>query len=164
LQLSNALRPWLALTLAQSQSLKTIANECALTDGNGVFQAQGLLALLYDPETSYDDNACDKGSALQRENSNATTRPESRQKSLLEQQLRVFPNPAQQRTLQVQLPIAEQSAKLQLCNLQGQILQTWSLDQEQSQLMMSVEGLPDGFYFLQWSDGEHTVSTKLILQ
>jgi hypothetical protein len=164
LQLSAALRPWIGLSPANLQALETTAAECALTDGNGVFQAQGLLAFLDDPETNYDDSACDKGQALQGQRSNATTRPESKDTPMLEQQFNASPNPSSQRQITVQVPNTGQIAELQLSNLQGQILKRWSLNKDQQIILISLGDVPDGLFLLRWSDGEINLTTKLILQ
>lgn len=141
------------------------AAECALTDGNGVFQAQGLLAFLDDAETSYDDSACDKGKALQQaEGDNVASQPLERQHFRLEQQFKASPNPSSQRQITVQVPSMGQIAELQLSNLQGQILKRWSLNKDQQIILISLEEIPDGLFLLRWSDGELNLTTKLILQ
>lgn len=165
LQLSAALRPWIGLSAANLQALETTAAECALTDGNGVFQAQGLLAFLDDPETSYDDSACDKGKALQKAaGDNAISQPLDKQRFQLEQQFKASPNPSSQRQITVQVPSTGQAAELQLSNLQGQTLKHWSLNKDQQFILISLEGIPDGLFLLRWSDGELNLTTKLILQ
>lgn len=165
LQLSAALRPWIGLSATNLQALETTAAECALTDGNGVFQAQGLLAFLDDPETYYDDGACDKGKALQKAaGDNAISQPLDKQRFQLEQQFKASPNPSSQRQITVQVPSTGQVAELQLSNLQGQTLKRWSLNKDQQFILISLGGIPDGLFLLRWSDGEINLTTKLILQ
>lgn len=82
--------------------------------------------------------------------------------STTEQGLTVHPNPVTDGQIRVQFPSGV--AELTLFDAVGKKLVNWSLNGYEGDRVLDVKTLPDGMYLLQWSDGEHTISTKLILQ
>ncbi|MEL7221952.1 MAG: T9SS type A sorting domain-containing protein, partial [Bacteroidota bacterium] len=78
--------------------------------------------------------------------------------------LYVSPNPSQERQVQITCPSVGRDAQLSLQSSQGQVLQQWEIATQKSQIILRLDDVPAGVYFLQWSSGENVLTTKLILQ
>jgi PKD repeat protein len=79
-----------------------------------------------------------------------------------ELRLSVQPNPVTDGQVAVIFPPG--GGELSLLDGLGRSIRQWSLSRLEVQRNLEMSGLPQGVYLLQWSDGEHTISTKLILQ
>ncbi len=82
----------------------------------------------------------------------------------LKQQISVYPNPGKQQ-FQLQLPTLPAPARLQLTNLQGQIVfEKATLPRSQQAIKLDLPKLPTGVYLLQVKWGDNTWSTRLTIQ
>ncbi len=74
--------------------------------------------------------------------------------------VRLYPNPADSRIV-IQTQQALKHATIRFVNMTGQLL-TEQFDQEGTLFVLDIEQYPDGIYFLEISEGSHTVRMKVI--
>ncbi len=118
----------------QTAELLSIAEECPMVIGESVFQARSILQMLTDTLVWDDDERCTMAVS-----GSAKGRP-------IYSTLRVYPNPTSA-SVWVELPGKEHVVwQLNLVNLNGSTLATWSLPSGAHQLTLPF--LPVGMYTL----------------
>ena len=82
----------------------------------------------------------------------------------LKQQIRLYPNPGKQQ-FQLKLPVLPAQAKLQLTNLQGQVVfEKADLPRGKQVVKLNLPELPAGVYMLQVKWGDDSWTTRLVIQ
>jgi hypothetical protein len=75
----------------------------------------------------------------------------------------VFPNPAKDRLVVQTKNIADFDRKVELMNLQGQVVQTQILEQGKMVCLFDVTNLPSGMYAVKWLEGKDLKAVKVVV-
>jgi hypothetical protein len=138
-----------------ASSLHFSANQCPDIGGPGVLHARAVLSAYQ--STSYNDSLLCSVQQLIAQPGNNTIRSEQRVTGL-----KVFPNPAQE---QVNLQWETDASQLQIYSATGQFMAQYPLEGVARNFELSLEGYPEGLYFLALKLKDGSSSTiKLIKQ
>jgi len=138
-------------TVAQTQNLLSIAQQCPAQGGSAVFLARDLYTSKVDRSANFDNINC-----------NGVNNRASKENSL-ESAITLVPNPASDVVRLLNLP-TNLEVKIEIVNLQGNLLKTKTFDNSNSTLELSFQEYPSGIYFIRVSSNQQLLSTnKLVI-
>ena len=138
--------------------LDKIASQCPLTGGNAVFQARGMLKLVFGNINYNDDINCLSAQSHSEENDHTV--------SILAQKnnLNVFPNPTDGIiTLRLDYP-TDESTKVEIFNLSGKSITEifFPLGKNEVNINMFNLGIESGTYFYKCNTSANSFKGKII--
>ncbi len=137
---------------SQLAQIEIIAGKCPLSDGNAVYFARGLLAMVKD--TIFDDaGICNAGQGQRQAGQGDETNP-----------VKLYPNPASgQITLEFEENI-ESEHELTIYSVTGQQYASYKLTEDQKSFLIDISIIPSGLYFYKISRKGHSLQNgKLII-
>lgn len=163
MQLSTITAPWESPTQADATELITIANECPLTAGNGVFKARAQLAILLRMDVDYLENCGTKNEALKKSEDSDSIGLFGKTRLSETKNFRVYPNPAKDQFF-VELPKLKSRAYLQVFDSYGRLITRYELQgNHQELLVIDTRGYSKGLYYLQFLNQTMQTSKKIII-
>ena len=80
----------------------------------------------------------------------------------MEQQLKLYPNPVAT-TLNLELPVGVSSTEVKVMNAPGQVVYNQEVPAGVSNLVIPVEGMSNGIYFMKIQQADYQVTRKFIV-
>jgi hypothetical protein len=150
---------------SQKTILYSVAVQCSLTGGEGVYWARGLYTLI-DDDVIFDDNCGFDQVEYVQNNANElfNQKKELGNKDETEEEYRLYPNPTKDYLTLEYLNDSETSKALRIFDIYGKMLKEQQLSLSDNHITINVSNYPKGVYFVQIQGKEEIeFSSKIIV-